>query len=48
MISEAHSAAIWADPLQALLDFVTPWHILAYNFQTVYILINIWYIIWKV
>ena len=24
-----------------LLDFVTPWHILAYNFQTVHILIVI-------
>ena len=31
-----------------MLDFVTPWHILAYNFQTVHILIDICYIIWKV
>ena len=34
--------------LRKVLDFVTLWHILAYNFQTVHILINICYIIWKV
>ena len=32
-------SAIPVVSIDIMLDFVTPWHILAYNFQTVHILI---------
>ena len=49
VVREAAGPLMWGQVEGlAVLDFVTPWNILAYNFQTVHILIHTCYIIWKV